>query len=135
MLYPKKTKYKKRQKGNICGIENKVNNPKIGFFGIKCLNSGRITAQQIDSVRKLLSRKMQRGGLIRVKIFPYLPVTSKPVETRMGKGKGSLSYWCFPIKRGRLLIEFQGVSKDLAFNINKLVNSKLCLKTKLIQYI
>lgn len=135
MLYPKNIKYKKRQKGNICGMENKVNNPRLGFFGIKCSSSGRVTAQQIDSVRKLLSRKMQRAGLIRLKIFPFLPVTSKPVETRMGKGKGSLSYWCFPIRRGRLLFEFQGVSKDLAFDMNKLVNSKLCLKTKLIQNI
>lgn len=121
------------QKGSICGIENNVNNPDLGFYGIKSLNSGRITSQQIESVRKLVSRRIQKTGLIKLRIFPFISVSSKPAETRMGKGKGSFSYWCFPIKRGRVLIEFQAVSSGLAFSIGKLINSKLRLKTRLVK--
>lgn len=135
MLCPKKTKFRKIQKGKIRGVETKVNNPIIGVYGIKSLTSGRITAQQIESARKLMSRKMHKSGFIRLKIFPYLPVTSKPAEVRMGKGKGSLKYWCFPVKSGRLLFEFQGVSNMLALEINKLVNSKLSLTTKLVKFL
>lgn len=132
MLFPKKTKYRKIQKGKIKGIENNIINPVFGFYGIKSTISGRITAQQIETIRKVISRKAKKSGLIRLKIFPFLAITAKPIETRMGKGKGSLSYWCFPIKRGRLLFEIRGISITLAFTINKLINSKLLLKTKLI---
>lgn len=135
MLFPKKTKFKKLQKSKIVGIETSVISPSFGFYGIKSLISGRITSQQIDSIRKLVSKKMHKFGKVIVRIFPYLPITSKPSETRMGKGKGLLNYWCFPIKPGRLIIEFRGVSYDKALIINRLVNSKLCLKTKLIKSI
>ncbi len=135
MLCPKKVKYRKVQKGKINGVECSIMNPAFGFYGIKTTISGRITAQQIESIRKLISRKMKKSGLIRLKVFPFLAVTSKPVETRMGKGKGSLNYWCFPVKRGRLLFEIQGISNNLASVINKLVNSKIFLKTKIVNYI
>jgi large subunit ribosomal protein L16 len=135
MLSPKKLKFRKVQKGKIRGIETKVNNPVIGVYGIKSLTSGRIRAQQLECVRKLMSKKMHKSGFIRLKIFPSVPVTSKPAEVRMGKGKGSLKYWCFPVASGRLLLEFQGVSLPLALEINRLVNSKLPVITKLVKFL
>jgi large subunit ribosomal protein L16 len=135
MLSPKKLKFRKVRKGRIKGIETRVNNPIIGVYGIKSLTSGRITAQQLESIRKLMSRKMNKSGFIRLKIFPSIPVTSKPAEVRMGKGKGSLKYWCFPIAAGRLLLEFQGVSESVALEINKLIRSKLPMTTKLVKFL
>lgn len=135
MLHPKKLKFRKVRKGRIKGIETRVNKPSIGVYGIKALTSSRITAQQLESVRKLMSRKMNKSGSIRLRIFPSIPVTSKPAEVRMGKGKGPLKYWCFPVSAGRLIIEFQGVSESLAFEINKLISSKLPVITKLVKFI
>lgn len=133
MLFPKKLKYKKMQKRIAFGIETSVNNPSAGFYGIKSTISGRISAQQIESLKKLILKKVQKYGKIILRIFPFLSITSKPVETRMGKGKGSFDYWCFPVKSGRLIVEFQGISYIIASSINKLVNSKLCFKTRLIK--
>jgi len=135
MLLPKKVKYRKVQKGKVRGVDIRVNNPRLGFYGIKSTKCSRITSQQIEAIRKLISRKMHKSGSIKFTIFPFLPVTSKPAEVRMGKGKGSLNYWCFPVKSGRLLFEFRGVSDVVAFEINKLVNSKLGLKTKLVRFL
>ncbi len=135
MLSPKKLKFRKVRKGRIKGIETRVNNPMIGVYGIKSLTSGRITAQQLESIRKLMSRKMNKSGFIRLRIFPSTPVTSKPAEVRMGKGKGSLKYWCFPVVAGRLLLEFQGVSESIALEINKLIGSKLPVITKLVKFL
>jgi len=135
MLFPKKLKFRKVRKGKIKGIDTKVNNPVIGVYGIKSLTSGRITAQQLECIRKLMSKKMHKSGSIKLKVFPSVPVTSKPAEVRMGKGKGSLKYWCFPVTPGRLLLEFQGVSQPLAVEINKLVNSKLPIITKLVEFL
>jgi large subunit ribosomal protein L16 len=135
MLFPKKIKFKKVHKNKTVGVEINVNKPLTGFYGIKATISGRITGQQIESVKKTMLKKMQKFGRLIIRIFPFLPVTSKPSETRMGKGKGSFSFWCSPIKPGRLIIEFQGTSYNTALIINKLVNSKLCLKTKLVKNI
>jgi len=135
MLYPKKFKFKKVKKTKVFGIETKVNNPVIGVYAVKSLTLGRITSSQIESIRKLISRKMNKLGFLRFFIFPSLPVTSKPVEVRMGKGKGSLSYWCFPVKAGRLLFEFCGVSFFSAVEIYKFIKSKLPVRTKLITFI
>nr|YP_010835008.1 ribosomal protein L16 [Cryptomonas gyropyrenoidosa]WFQ82683.1 ribosomal protein L16 [Cryptomonas gyropyrenoidosa] len=135
MLQPKKLKFKKIRKVQVHGIETKVYNPTLGTYGIKSLCSGRITSQQIESIRKLVSRKMQKFGFIRLKIFPLFSVTQKPAEVRMGKGKGNVKFWCFPIKPGRLLLEFYGVNDALAKEINNIINSKLPLKTKLIKFI
>jgi large subunit ribosomal protein L16 len=135
MLSPKKFKFKKIKKTKICGVELKVNNPVIGVYGVKSLNLGRITSYQIEAVRKVISRKMNKLGFLRFTIFPCFPVTSKPVEVRMGKGKGSLAYWCFFVKPGRLLFEFHGVSFFFAFEIHKLIKNKLPVVTKLITYL
>lgn len=135
MLCPKQFKFKKVKKTKVFGVETKVNNPIIGVYAIKSLTLGRITSNQIESIRKLVSRKMNKSGFLRFFIFPSLPVTSKPTEVRMGKGKGSLSYWCFPIKAGRLILEFYGVSSFSAVEIHKLVKNKLSVRTKLITFI
>ena len=135
MLCPKKFKFKKVNKKKVYGIETKVNNPVIGVYAVKSLTLGRITSSQIESIRKLISRKMNKSGFLRFFVFPSLPVTSKPIEVRMGKGKGSLSYWCFPIKAGRLIFEFYGISFFSAINIHKLIKSKLPVRTKLITFI
>ena len=135
MLSPKKLKFRKVRKGKVRGVETKVNNPIMGVYGIKSLTSARITSQQLESIRKLMSRKMNKSGFIRLKIFPSVPVSSKPAEVRMGKGKGSLKYWCFPVAAGRLLLEFQGVSEPLAQEINKLIKSKLPVITKLVKFL
>jgi len=135
MLFPRKTKYRKMQKNRFNGIEINTFNPIFSSFGIKSLMPGRITSQQLESVRKLISRKTQKSGSVVFRVFPFLSVTSKPAETRMGKGKGSLDYWCFPIKPGRVILELQGVALTTALTINKLVNSKLCLKTRLVKNI
>ena len=135
MLCPKKIKFRKFKKGRIKGVETKVYNPSFGSFGIKSLTSGRISAQQIESIRKLLTRKMQKSGNVSIKIYPFQPVTSKPQEVRMGKGKGFLKYWCFPVKSGRLLFEIQGINLIFATELVKIINSKLPFSIKLIQYI
>jgi large subunit ribosomal protein L16 len=138
MLFPIKTKFNKVNKSRIIGIDTSVYNPRIGFYGIKSITLGRITSQQIESIKKLILRKIQqlgRAGVITIRVFPFLPITCKPAESRMGKGKGNFSYWCFPVKPGRLLVEFQGVSQIKAVNIYKLVNSKLCFKTRLVKNI
>jgi large subunit ribosomal protein L16 len=135
MLCPKKIKYRKVQKGRISGIENRSTSLLKGSFGIKSLSYGRISSQQLESARRSMSRKMRRHGKIWIRIFPYLPVTSKPAEVRMGKGKGNLKYWCFPIKPGRIIFEFHGISSSLASEISKLVNSKLPVLTKMIKKI
>ena len=135
MLCPKKIKFRKVQKGRIRGIENRAINVVKGTFGIKSMSLGRISSQQLEAARRSVSRKMRRSGKIWIRIFPYLPVTSKPAEVRMGKGKGNLKYWCFPVKPGRIIFEFQGVSSSLAIEIGRLVNSKLSLSTRIIKRI
>jgi len=135
MLFPKKFKFKKIQKSLVFGIETNINNPSLGFYGIKSTICGRITTQQIESLKKLILKKMQKFGKVVLRIFPFLPVSCKPSETRMGKGKGSFNYWCFPVKSGRIILEFQETSFIVASSINKLINSKLCFKTKLVKNI
>lgn len=133
MLMPKKVKFRKVKKGKLKGVETTVNFISFGSFGIKSLTTSRVSAQQLESARKTMSRKMRKFGKIWLRVFPFIPVSSKPAEVRMGKGKGNISYWCFPIKAGRIIFEFQGVSQSTAFEINRLVNSKLPILTKLIK--
>ena len=135
MLMPKKTKFRKVKKGKLKGVETSVNYISYGFFGIKSLTTGRVNAQQLESARKTMYRKMRKFGKIWLRVFPFVPVSSKPAEVRMGKGKGNINYWCFPVKAGRIIFEFHGVSETVAFEINKLVNSKLPVLTKLIKLI
>tara|TARA_B110000967_G_scaffold146652_1_gene150125 strand:- start:1715 stop:2095 length:381 start_codon:yes stop_codon:yes gene_type:complete len=112
--------------------EFRVNTLYRGEFGIKSLRSCRVTAKQLDSARKTMIKKMKRVGRLLLRVFPDIAITSKPAEVRMGKGKGSLDYWCSNVNSGRVLFEFQGVSKVIASEAAKLGSRKLPMQTKFI---
>lgn len=122
----------KVKKGRLRGIETKSNSLLFGSFGLKSMTSKRLKLEQFDCIKKSIEKKMHKTGKIWFRCFPRLSVTSKPSETRMGKGKGNTTYWCFPIKAGRILVEFYGVTNILALQIVKLINKKLPFSLKLI---
>ena len=132
MLFPKRTKYRKMHRRDSYKKEFRVNTLYRGEFGIKSLRSCRITAKQLDSARKTMIKKMKRVGRLLLRVFPDIAITSKPAEVRMGKGKGSLDYWCSNVNSGRVLFEFQGVSKVIASEAAKLGSRKLPMQTKFI---
>ena len=132
MLQPQKTKYRKQQKGRIRGVAWKGCNLSFGDFGLQALSHGRITARQIEAARMAMSRAAKRGGKLWVRIFPDKPITKKPAETRMGKGKGSPEEWVVPIKRGRMLYEMKGVDRAMAIESLRLASHKLPVRTKIV---
>ncbi|YP_001874796.1 ribosomal protein L16 (mitochondrion) [Hemiselmis andersenii] len=132
MLQPKKSKYRKSFRGKISGKEMKVLELAFGNFGIKVLKSGRISSQQLETLRKSILKKIKGRGKIWLRVFPYLPITAKPAEVRMGKGKGSVKYWCFPVNAGRVLIELQGISTSLSKEILKISSDILPFPVRLI---
>jgi large subunit ribosomal protein L16 len=132
MLQPKRSKYRKSFRGKISGKETRVIELAFGNFGIKVLRSGRISAQQLETLRKAILKKIKGRGKVWIRVFPYLPVTSKPAEVRMGKGKGSVSYWCFPVNAGRILLELQGMPGSLSKEITKISSDILSLPIRLI---
>lgn len=134
MLNYKQNKFTKIRKGKIFGIEKKVSFLFLGNFGIKSLTSGRIKDCHIESLRKMLLKNLKKTDKFWFRFFTFLAVTCKPIETRMGKGKGNVIFYCFPLKAGRVLFEFQGLSLQQALKINSSINSKLPLKTKLIKF-
>lgn len=129
-LQPKKTKYKKSRKRRQNTIfEFKANKLSFGEIGLKSITAGTITAKQIEAARQAITRKIKRKGKVWIRIFPHMPVTSKPTESRMGKGKGSVSHWCSYVKGGTTLFEICGVSKSIAKEALKSGGSKLPVKT------
>lgn len=132
MLQPKKTKFRKQQKGRMKGNSQRGNRLAYGIFGIKSLDSAWITSRQIEAARIAATRFMKREGQLWVKIFPDKPVTKKPAEVRMGKGKGSVEYWVSVVKPGRILFELGGVSYTIAVEALRLAAQKLPVRTKLI---
>ena len=132
MLRPKQTKYRKQKKGRIKGIEMRCTDVRFGSYGLRALESGRISARQIEAARRVITRRMKRRGKVWIKIFPSTPVTSKPVEVRMGKGKGAVDYWVCPVRRGTLLYEVGGISKEVALQALKGGATKLPIATKII---
>ncbi len=130
-LQPKKTKYKKARKGTLKKLEYRANCINFGEIGLKAKSSGIITARQIESARRTISRKIKRKGKIWLKIFPDLPITMKPSESRMGKGKGSVSHWGVKIKSGTTLFEICGVSSHVALEALQSAGKKLPIKTKI----
>ena len=130
MLQPKRTKFRKKQKGRVKGIAQRGHSINFGSFGIKSLEPGWITARQLEAARIAVTRKMKREGQVWIRIFPDKPITKKPAEVRMGKGKGSVEYWVAQIKPGTMLFELQGVSKELATEAFALAAAKLPFKTK-----
>ena len=133
MLMPKRTKYRKYQKGRIKGNASRGTRIAFGDFGIKTLEPGRITSRQIEAARVAMTRRMKRVGKVWIRIFPDKPITKKPAETRMGKGKGSPEYWVAPVRPGRVLFEIGGgVSEELAREALRLAAHKLPVKTKFV---
>ena len=132
MLYePRKTKYKKTRKGRLSRLEFKSNDLKFGTFGLKAAESGLINSRQIEASRQAIVRKMKRKGKIWIKIFPDLPITSKPTGIRMGKGKGQVSHWAARVRSGTVLFEAAGVSSNIVFAAFKTGSAKLPIKTKI----
>ena len=132
MLQPKRTKYRKAQKGRMKGISQRGNQLSNGMFGIKSLDSKFITARQIEAARIAATRYMKREGQLWIKIFPDKPITKKPLEVRMGKGKGAPEYFVAVVKPGRIMFEVSGVSINIAKEALRLAAQKLPVKTKFI---
>jgi large subunit ribosomal protein L16 len=132
MLMPKRVKYRKKQRGRMKGNAQKGNYIAFGDFGLKSLESGWITSRQIEATRVAITRHVKRGGKVWIRIFPDKPVTKKPAETRMGKGKGSPEYWVAVVKPGRILFELGGVAPELAKEAMRLASHKLPVKTKFV---
>ena len=132
MLQPKKTKFRKQNKGRNRGLATVSNKVSFGEYGLKATTRGRITARQIEAARRTITRKIKRGVKIWIRIFPDKPITKKPLEVRQGKGKGNVEYWIAQIQPGRMLYELEGVSEDLAREAFKLAAAKLPVKTTFI---
>ncbi len=132
MLQPRRTKYRKQQKGRIKGNAGRGHRLTNGTFGIKTMDAALITARQIEAARIAATRYMQREGSIWLRIFPDKPITKKPLEVRMGKGKGNVELWAAPVKPGRMLIELGGVSQATAKEALRLAAQKLPVRTKFV---
>jgi large subunit ribosomal protein L16 len=124
-LLPSRTKYRKVHKGRIYGTAQACNSLAFGEFGIQSLTRGRMTSQQIEAARVAMTRSLKRKGKVWIRVFPHKPVTKKPAETRMGKGKGSVEYWCAVIKPGTMLFEVAGCSATAAREALRLADTKL----------
>ena len=135
MLQPKRTKFRKQFKGRIHGDSKGGTDLNFGAFGIKALEPERVTARQIEAARRAITRHMKRAGRVWIRIFPDLPVTSKPTEVRMGKGKGSVDYWAARVAPGRIMFELDGVSEEIAREALRLGAAKLPVKTRFVRRI
>ena len=133
MLQPKRTKYRKQFKGRVHGNAKGGSTLNFGNFGMKAVTPGRITARQIEAARRAITRHMKRAGKVWIRVFPDVPVTGKPAEVRMGKGKGSPEYWMCRIKPGRVMFELDGVDEDVAREAFALASAKLPVQTRFIQ--
>lgn len=129
---PRKIKYRKSQKGKIRGIATSGNKMHFGEFGLKAIENGLIRANHIEACRVVVARKMKGVGKLWINIFPHKPVSKKPAETRMGKGKGDLDHWVAVVKRGKVIFEISGVPEVFAKMVLRLVSFKLPVKTKFI---
>jgi len=132
MLSPKRTKFRKQHKGRIHGLAKGGSDLNFGSFGLKALEPERVTARQIEAARRAITRQMKRQGRVWIRVFPDLPVTSKPAEVRQGKGKGSVEFWCCRIKPGRIMFEVDGVAEDVARRAFELAAAKLPIKTRFV---
>lgn len=129
MMQPKRTKYRKQFKGRNCGVATRGNKVSFGEYGLKATEIGRITSRQLEAARRAMSRHIKRGGKIWIRIFPDKPISKKPLEVRMGSGKGSVEYWVALVQPGRVMFEIEGVPEDLAREALRLAADKLPIKT------
>ena len=132
MLSPKRTKFRKTHKGRIHGMAKGGTVLNFGSYGMKALQPERITARQIEAARRAITRHIKRQGRVWIRIFPDVPVTKKPTEVRMGKGKGSVEFWAARVKPGRIMFELEGVTEDLAKEALELGSAKLPIRTKFV---
>ncbi len=132
VLLPRRVKYRKSQKGKIKGVASRGTTITFGEFGIKALENGYIRNNHIEACRIVMARKLRGAGRVWIKIFPHKPITKKPAETRMGKGKGDLDHWVAVVKKGMVMFEIGGVPEDFAKQVFRLVSFKLPLKSKFI---
>lgn len=132
MLQPKRTKFRKMQKGRNRGMAHTGNKVSFGEYGLKATGRGRITARQIEAARRTMTRRIKRGGKIWIRVFPDKPITNKPLEVRMGKGKGSVEYWVAEVQPGKMLYEMEGVAEDVARDAFTLAAAKLPVPTTFV---
>jgi len=135
MLQPKRTKFRKAHKGRIKGLATSGNSLSFGQFGLKAVEPERLTARQLEAARRALTRHMKRAGRVWIRVFPDVPVSKKPLEVRMGSGKGTPEYWVTRIKPGRIIFEIDGVSVTLAREALDLAAAKLPIKTRFVERI
>ena len=133
MLSPKKTKFRKQMKGRVRGVAKGGTDVTFGDFGLQALTSGRLTASQIEAARIAMTRHVKRQGKIWIRIFPDKPISKKPAETRMGKGKGAVDRWVAVVKRGRVLYEMEGIPEDVAREALRLAAHKLPIQTRFLK--
>ncbi len=133
MLQPKRTKFRKVQKGRLRGKAVRGNTLAFGDYGLQAMEHGRLTARQIEAARIAMTRHAKRGGKVWIRIFPSKPMTKRPPETRMGKGKGNPEYWVAPVKPGRILYEMEGVTPEVARESLRLASHKLSIRTRVLE--
>ncbi|WP_296802015.1 50S ribosomal protein L16 [Thiolapillus sp.] len=133
MLQPKRTKFRKQHTGRNRGLAQRGSSVSFGEYGLKATGRGRITARQIEAARRTITRRVKRGGKLYIRVFPDKPITKKPLEVRMGKGKGNVEYWVALVQPGRMLYEIEGVSEDLAREAFKLAAAKLPVATTFVK--
>ncbi|MGK2915872.1 MAG: 50S ribosomal protein L16 [Porticoccaceae bacterium] len=132
MLQPKRTKYRKQQKGRNRGLAQRGSKVSFGEYGLKAVGRGRLTARQIEAARRAMTRHVKRGGKIWIRVFPDKPVTEKPLEVRMGKGKGNVEYWVAQVRPGKVLYEMEGVTEQMAREAFALAAAKLPMQTTFV---
>ena len=133
MLQPKRTKFRKQHKGRNRGLALRGSRVSFGEYGLKAIGRGRLTARQIESARRAMTRHVKRGGKIWIRVFPDKPITKKPLEVRQGKGKGSVEYWVTLVQPGRVLYEMEGVTEDIAREAFALAAAKLPIQTSFVK--
>lgn len=133
MLQPKRPKFRKQHKGRIHGCAKGGTSLNFGSFGLKAIQPERVTARQIEAARRAMTRHMKRQGRVWIRIFPDVPVSKKPTEVRMGKGKGSVEYWAAKVKPGRIMFEIDGVAEPIAREALRLAAMKLPIKSRIVQ--
>ena len=132
MLQPKRTKFRKMFKGKNRGLAQAGNKVSFGEYGLKATERGRVSARQIEAARRAMTRKVKRTGKIWIRVFPDTPISSKPLEVRMGKGKGNVDYWCAKVQPGTMLYEMEGVPEEVAREAFRLAANKLAIKTTFV---
>ena len=133
MLAPKRVKFRKQMKGRMRGVATRGQTVAFGHFGLQALEAGWVTNRQIEAARVAMTRSMKRGGKLWIRLFPDKPITKKPAETRMGKGKGNPEGWVCPVKIGRMMFEIEGITEELAKKSLALASAKLPIKTRFVK--